>query len=68
MCLACNILNALGTNPVLTAPKYPGPLPGGITGGGKQALTIHLLSLFEGGDGAGDVDRRTRTRTDRFSP
>jgi hypothetical protein len=42
MCLACNILNALGKNPVLTAPKYPGPLPGGITGGGKQALIIHL--------------------------
>ena len=43
MCLACNILNALGTNPALTAPKYPGPLPGGITGGGKQPLIIHLL-------------------------
>jgi Ferritin-like len=42
MCLACNILNALGKNPVLTAPNYPGPLPGSITGGGKQALTIHL--------------------------
>src|ERR1700730_11757675 len=26
MCLACNILNALGRNPVLTAPTYPGPL------------------------------------------
>ena len=43
MCLACNILNALGTNPVLTAPTYPGPIPGGISGGGKEALTIHLL-------------------------
>ncbi len=43
MCLACNILNALGTNPVLTAPTYPGPLPGGISGGGKEALIIHLL-------------------------
>jgi len=42
MCLACNILNALGRNPELKAPKYPGPLPGGITGGGKKALTIHL--------------------------
>jgi hypothetical protein len=42
MCLACNILNALGKNPVLTAPTYPGPLPGGISGGGKQALIIHL--------------------------
>jgi len=43
MCLACNILNALGTNPVLTAPNYPGPLPGGISGGGKEPLIIHLL-------------------------
>lgn len=42
MCLACNILNALGKNPVLTAPNYPGPLPGGISGGGKQALIVHL--------------------------
>jgi hypothetical protein len=42
MCLACNIVNALGTNPVLTPPHYPGPLPGGISGGGKEPLTIHL--------------------------
>jgi hypothetical protein len=42
MCLACNIINALGRNPALTAPKYPGPLPGGISGGGPKALTIHL--------------------------
>ena len=43
MCLACNILNALGTNPALAVPTYPGPLPGGITGGGKEPLIIHLL-------------------------
>jgi hypothetical protein len=43
MCLACNILNALGADPVLTAPKYPGPLPGGISGGGKEPLILHLL-------------------------
>lgn len=43
MCLACNILNALGTDPVLTAPTYPGPLPGGISGGGKDPLIVHLL-------------------------
>src|SRR6266853_6376783 len=43
MCLACNILNAIGTNPTLTAPKYPGPLPGGISAGGKEPLIIHLL-------------------------
>jgi hypothetical protein len=41
MCLACNILNALGTNPVLTAPTYPNPLPGGI----GSELTVHLLPL-----------------------
>jgi hypothetical protein len=41
MCLACNIINALGTDPVLTAPKYPGPLPGGI----GSDLTVHLLPL-----------------------
>jgi hypothetical protein len=43
MCLACNILNALGNNPTLTAPRYPEPLPGGISGGGKEPLIIHLL-------------------------
>jgi hypothetical protein len=43
MGLACNILNALGTNPKITAPSYPGPLPGGISGGGKEALVIHLF-------------------------
>jgi hypothetical protein len=42
MCLACNILNALGTSPTITAPTYPGPLPGGITGGGEEPLIIHL--------------------------
>ena len=47
MCLACNILNALGTNPVLTAPTYPGPLPGGISGGGKEALVIHLFPVVD---------------------
>jgi hypothetical protein len=41
MCLACNILNALGGDPVLKAPVYPGPLPGDIGPDGKQ-LTIHL--------------------------
>jgi hypothetical protein len=43
MCLACNIVNALGTNPVLTAPTYPGPLPGGI----GSDLTIHLLRFSQ---------------------
>jgi Ferritin-like len=41
MCLACNIINALGTDPLLKAPTYPGPLPGGI----GSDLTVHLLPL-----------------------
>lgn len=47
MCLACNILNALGADPVLTPPKYPGPLPGGISGGGKEPLVLHLLPFSQ---------------------
>lgn len=42
MCLACNILNAIGGNPVLTPPLYPGFLPGGIGPDGKP-LKIRLL-------------------------
>jgi hypothetical protein len=41
MCLACNMLNALGGTPKITAPKYPGPLPGGIGPDGKP-LNIRL--------------------------
>ena len=41
MCLACNILNALGGDPVLTPPIYPGPLPGDIGPDGTP-LTLHL--------------------------
>jgi hypothetical protein len=43
MCLDCNILNALGGDPVLTPPVYPGPLPGDIGPPGGEPLTIHLL-------------------------
>lgn len=32
MCLACNILNAIGGSPSITPPKYPGPLPGDVGG------------------------------------
>jgi hypothetical protein len=42
MCLACNILNAIGGNPALKPPVYPGPLPGGIGPDGKP-LIINLL-------------------------
>jgi hypothetical protein len=47
MCLACNILNAIGGNPALTPPVYPGPLPGDIGPDGGDALIIHLLALSE---------------------
>lgn len=42
MCLACNILNAIGGAPVLKPPSYPGYLPGGIGPDGKP-LKIRLL-------------------------
>jgi Ferritin-like len=43
MCLACNILNAIGGTPAITPPRYPGPLPGDINAG----LIIHLLPFSE---------------------
>jgi hypothetical protein len=42
MCLACNILNALGGNPVIHVQQYPGPLPGDI-GPNNVPLTVHLF-------------------------
>jgi hypothetical protein len=42
MCLACNILNALGGNPVLHPQTYPSPLPGDIGPDGGRPLTVHL--------------------------
>lgn len=42
MCLACNILNALGGNPVIEVQAYPGPLPGDI-GPNNTQLTVHLF-------------------------
>lgn len=41
MCLASNILNALGGNPALRPQAYPGPLPGDIGPHGTP-LTVHL--------------------------
>lgn len=38
MCLACNIMNAIGGTVAINPPSYPGPLPGGVDGG----LTVHL--------------------------
>ncbi|MDQ0464989.1 hypothetical protein QO010_002773 [Caulobacter ginsengisoli] len=42
MCLACNILNAIGGEPALKPPKYPGPLPGDIGPPGGKPLKIRL--------------------------
>lgn len=39
MCLACNIMNAIGGTVQINPPKYPGPLPGDVGGG----FTVHLL-------------------------
>ena len=44
MCLAANMLNALGGNPVIQPQKYPGPLPGDIGPNGTP-LTLHLYPL-----------------------
>ncbi len=41
MCLAANILNSIGGNPVLRPQTYPGPLPGDIGPDGTP-LTLHL--------------------------
>src|SRR6266446_2821376 len=44
MCLACNMLNALGGDPALHPQTYPGPLPGDIGPDGTP-LTLHLYSF-----------------------
>jgi hypothetical protein len=41
MCLACNMLNALGGSPMLHPQTYPGPLPGDIGPDGTP-VTLHL--------------------------
>lgn len=46
LCLGANILNALGGQPRLQPPSYPGPLPGDI-GSGGTVLTVHLLPFGE---------------------
>jgi hypothetical protein len=42
MCLACNILNAIGGNPIIQVQRYPGPLPGDI-GPDYVPLRLHLM-------------------------
>ncbi|HEX2255961.1 MAG TPA: ferritin-like protein [Afifellaceae bacterium] len=43
MCLACNIMNAIGGTPAINPPHYPGPLPGDVGGG----LVIYLLPFSQ---------------------
>lgn len=43
MCLACNIMNAIGGTPAINPPHYPGSLPGDVGGG----LILHLLPFSE---------------------
>lgn len=47
MCLACNILNAIGGAPQITTPVFPGPLPGDIGDDGGKALIVHLYPFSE---------------------
>lgn len=43
MCLACNIMNAIGGSPKIVPPHYPGPLPGDI----GNNLTVHLYAFSQ---------------------
>lgn len=43
MCLACNIMNAIGGTPAINPPRYPGPLPGDV----NAELVVHLLPFSE---------------------
>lgn len=50
MCLACNVLNAIGGAPLLadasTVPQYPGPLPGDIgSESTRDPWQVHLLAF-----------------------
>ena len=43
MCLACNIMNAIGGTAAINPPAYPGPLPGDVGG----TLVVHLYPFSE---------------------
>jgi hypothetical protein len=47
LCLACNILNAIGGNPVLQPLKYPSAFPGDIGPPGGAPIVAHLLRFSE---------------------
>jgi hypothetical protein len=46
LCLACNVLNALGGTPVIRPMTYPNPLPGDI-GPDGEALILHLYPFSQ---------------------
>jgi hypothetical protein len=43
MCLACNVMNAIGGTVAINPPSYPGPLPGDVGG----SLVVHLYPFSE---------------------
>jgi hypothetical protein len=51
MTLACNILNAIGGNPVIAdageVPKFPGPLPMGVAGGLEVRVRRYSRALVQ---------------------
>ena len=68
MCLACNIINALGTDPTLAVPTYPGPMPGGISRRRQRAADHPSPPVREGRHGAGHGDRGAGGRRNSLSP
>ncbi len=49
MCLACNILNAIGGTVKINPPHYPGPLPGDV--GGSLIVNLYPFSAEAVGQG-----------------
>lgn len=47
MCLACNILNAIGGSPKINTPTFPGPLPGDIGDDDGKPLIVHLYPFSQ---------------------
>ncbi|MDB5581521.1 MAG: hypothetical protein JWR80_6697 [Bradyrhizobium sp.] len=43
MCLACNVMNAIGGTAAINPPSYPGPLPGDVGG----SLIVHLYPFSQ---------------------
>ena len=67
MCLACNILNALGTNPALDSADLSGADSGRHQRRRQRGADHPPLAVLEGRHGAGDGDRGAGSRPDRLS-